>query len=322
MPNTFVQLLEEIADTYDLLGDVYRSRAYAAAAVKYRATSNPAALTPKMRALYDEYTKSGTLAILAELRAARAGVEELSKILGVGAATIEKWKQQKVTNITTLKQAVAKGKIKLTNTQRLGLQYYDDLNRRIPRADATEIVNVVTRAIKEALTLSDGRVMDDPVVTAAGSYRRGAASSGDVDILVGLNVSITAHDVVMCMIPPRQNNAFTDRVVGVVGSGDYHTTLLFKSQTGQVCQIDIIVTPMKSYAAAIMYFTGSYDFNIKMRNLASRQGYLLNQYGLFKVTPRGNVLCDTPTEADIFRELNMPNIAPKDRTAEAIPDRV
>ncbi len=31
-----------------------------------------------------------------------------------------------------------------------------------------------------------------------------------------------------------------------------------------------------------MYFTGSMEYNIKMRNIAIEKGYLLNEYGLFK----------------------------------------
>ena len=49
-----------------------------------------------------------------------------------------------------------------------------------------------------------------------------------------------------------------------------------------VRHIDIIVTDPKSYPFAVLYFTGSAGFNIKMRQHALQKGYSMSEYGISK----------------------------------------
>jgi DNA polymerase (family 10) len=66
---------------------------------------------------------------------------------------------------------------------------------------------------------------------------------------------------------------------------------------------------MKSFFPAYLYFTGSYEFNEKMRGIAKRQGYKLNEYGLYK----GEKLIQIYCEKDVFDILGMNYLEPKDR---------
>ena len=51
--------------------------------------------------------------------------------------------------------------------------------------------------------------------------------------------------------------------------------------------IDIIDTSVQEYAFAQLYFTGSAGFNAKMRNIALKKGYSLNEYRLsYKITKK------------------------------------
>ena len=45
-------------------------------------------------------------------------------------------------------------------------------------------------------------------------------------------------------------------------------------------RIDIKVYPHDQYAFALLYFTGSGNFNIRMRTNALKQGYSLSDFGL------------------------------------------
>ncbi len=74
-------------------------------------------------------------------------------------------------------------------------------------------------------------------------------------------------------------------------------------------QVDIRLVPQESYGAALLYFTGSKDFNVKMRRDAITQGYLLNEYGLMK---QGEYVAGQ-TEEEVFETLGMKYVEPKNR---------
>jgi len=51
---------------------------------------------------------------------------------------------------------------------------------------------------------------------------------------------------------------------------------------GTRLQVDLRVVPPEAYGAAIQYFTGSKEHNIKLRTITVKKGYKLNEYGLFE----------------------------------------
>ena len=72
---------------------------------------------------------------------------------------------------------------------------------------------------------------------------------------------------------------------------------------------DVFRCQSSEEASMLLYSTGSKSFNIKMRANAKRQGYLLNQHGLFK----NGKMVPTHFEADFFNILGMQWLEPKDR---------
>ena len=72
-------------------------------------------------------------------------------------------------------------------------------------------------------------------------------------------------------------------------------------------RLDIRLAIYNSYPTSIMYFTGSKDFNLKMRNKAIDLGYMLNEYGLYK---NGKPF-EINNEKDIFKLLNETFIEPE-----------
>jgi DNA polymerase/3'-5' exonuclease PolX len=79
-------------------------------------------------------------------------------------------------------------------------------------------------------------------------------------------------------------------------------------------RIDILIADPSYYYFALLYFTGSYTFNIYMRKIALEKGYSLSEYGLKDKTKKH---IDTSeiikTEEDIFKFLDIPYVPPNKR---------
>jgi DNA polymerase (family 10) len=146
---------------------------------------------------------------------------------------------------------------------------------------ATQISNYI-RAFKGA-----------DVVTAAGSLRRGRDTVGDLDLLV------TGHDLAKL----GDHLLKFSSVATVLARGDDKVS--FKLATGM--QVDVRILPAECYGAALMYFTGSKEHNVVLRDRAKRRGLKLSEYGLF----RGEEVIASQTEEEIYRALDLPWIPPE-----------
>ena len=145
-----------------------------------------------------------------------------------------------------------------------------------------------------------------------GSFRREAKNSGDFDVL--------------CTTKNKDTKIFND-IIEQLESNKYITETLAKGEKKfmGICKLprhqthrrlDMIYTDYSNYAFTLLYFTGSGQFNIEMRNHALSLGYSLSEYGLKKegkfVDNNGKTF---DTEEDIFKFLGIKYIEPKDRKA-------
>jgi DNA polymerase (family 10) len=101
-----------------------------------------------------------------------------------------------------------------------------------------------------------------------GSVRRRKETIGDADILVISNKPSAVMDYFTSM----------PEVVEVIGKGDTKSSVKLKNGLN----IDVRVVPAKSFGAALQYFTGNKDHNVKLRQIAINKGYKLNEYGVFR----------------------------------------
>ena len=85
---------------------------------------------------------------------------------------------------------------------------------------------------------------------------------------------------------------------------------IFKWKTSKPRRIDIRIIPLESYYSALLYFTGSKDFNKQMRLNAITMDYTLNEYGLYDENGK---MFKVKSEKDIFDLLNMEYITPDKR---------
>jgi DNA polymerase (family 10) len=131
-----------------------------------------------------------------------------------------------------------------------------------------------------------------------GSLRRGADTSGDIDILA------TGAD------PNVMNTLTTYRLVDrILARGDTKSSVLL---WGGI-QADLRLVPPESQGAAMQYFTGSKSHNIALRDRAISRGYKLNEYGLFRVSDGSSVA--GRTEAGIYEALGLALVPPELREA-------
>ena len=114
-----------------------------------------------------------------------------------------------------------------------------------------------------------------------GSFRRGATNSGDIDIIVtDKNNDSTIF------------NAFIDELtkknilIESLSRGDKKSLTIAKLPNKTPRRVDFMYTPYDEYGFAILYFTGSKIFNTVMRHEALKQGYTMNEHGLYKMENR------------------------------------
>jgi DNA polymerase (family X) len=235
------------------------------------------------------------LPMLEELRAqVPASVLAMVRIPGVGPKKAGAlFKELGVTTLEELRTACEQHRVqalkgfgaKTEQTILSGLAQAAQAQERMLWADA----DVRVTAIAEWLRATPGLRR----LEAAGSYRRGKDTVGDVDFLA------VADD----------GNAVMDRlgafggVEHVLGRGD--TKMSVRLSKG--LQVDLRIVPDQSYGAALQYFTGSKEHNVILRGRAKDRGLKVNEYGVF----RDEVYVAGATEEEVYRAVDLPWFPPE-----------
>ncbi|MBI1746182.1 MAG: DNA polymerase/3'-5' exonuclease PolX [Acidobacteria bacterium] len=133
----------------------------------------------------------------------------------------------------------------------------------------------------------------------AGSYRRRRETVADLDILVSC---AEAPTVMKHFVAYRQ-------VKSVLLEGPTKTTVVFNSGL----QVDLRVVEPESFAAALVYFTGSKNHNIAMRDMAKRQDLKVNEYGVFRLAGANEERLPTPSEKEVYSLLGLAYVPPEMR---------
>lgn len=234
-------------------------------------------------------------------------------IYGVGLKQATKWMDQGHNSIPDLLENAH-----LTKNQNIGIAHYEDFKTRIPRTEMDRHNGYVRETCSK---------IDDTVqFTIGGSYRRGAADSGDLDFIVTKpNATIeTLRTIILDTIIPKLFErgylkvglATTDKVDGSKwhGAAALPGTKVWR-------RIDFLLVPWDEIGAALIYFTGNDIFNRSIRLLASKKGMRLNQRGLWKDVIRGKnreritqgTLVEGKDEKKIFELLGVPWRPPEHR---------
>lgn len=230
----------------------------------------------------------------------------LSSILGIGSALATKLFDQGIKSISDLKKAISSKKVELSSGQMIGLNYYKQLARRIPRKEISDFRKVLVRILK--------KVDDNSKLTIAGSYRRGNETCGDVDILIyDPDIKTEAQAKKKKSLKEFVDKLFeTGIAIEKVSLGPTKFMGLFAwpPNSNHVLKADIRFVPQVSYLSALVYFTGSRDNNLVMRRKAQQLGYKLNEYGLFGTDAKRITF---NSERDLYKELGLKYKGPRSR---------
>jgi DNA polymerase (family X) len=164
--------------------------------------------------------------------------------------------------------------------------FKDDLAERIPRAEVAEHVKFITTVARTTV--------------AAGSFRRGAETCNDIDIIVQEPIENVIAQL-----------SAVDYIKHTFSAGQHKFSGIVKHPMfPRHRHLDIVMTNKQSYPFALLYFTGSAKHNIILRLKAKKLGLRLNEYGLF----RGDKpIPGITTEHDIFKALGVEYKEPNER---------
>jgi DNA polymerase beta len=235
-------------------------------------------------------------------------VRELLSVINIGEALAKKLVAQGVKSVADLQRKVASGKIKVGEKVKIGLKYAGTA-APIPRAEIDQIKRLLLRELAGVDKRLIGQI--------CGSYRRGRSFSNDVDFLF-IHPDIEdseSSDLLERFIERLQRRGY---VVDSLTGSDVKTKFMgfFRlNKNGKIRRIDIRFLPARSFPTAELYFTGPGPFNQKMRSIAKRKGYKLNEYGLYrhdKVTDDWRRVA-VKSEKDVFRALDIEYLTPEER---------
>jgi DNA polymerase (family 10) len=223
---------------------------------------------------------------------------ELLNIPGTGPKKVALlWKERGVASLGDLKAAVAAGKLeglkglgaKSIAQIRQGIEFLERSAGRTRLGDAWPLAQMLRQAVLEMKGVTRAE--------HAGSLRRGRETVGDLDLLCVAKDG--AHVV----------KQFTELpgVRQIMAAGKTKGSALVEHAAGQTIQVDLRVVPRESFGAAWQYFTGSKEHNVRLRELAVRRGWSLNEYGLTK----GDKVIASREEEDIYAALGLPCFPPE-----------
>lgn len=256
-----------------------------------------------IRALHE----TGSMPVLEDLKErVPKGLIEWLNISGLGPKNISKiHKKLGITEITELKEACQSGAVadlpglgkKSAEKIIKSIEYLEKFGERARLDQALEIAEPMFEFVKNL----DGVLKCE----IAGSLRRFRETIGDIDILVASEKD-NAESIFDAFVQH-------DLVVEVLGRGDTKSSI--RTENGR--QVDLRIVSEKEYPAALMYFTGSKEHNIVMRQRARDRGMSLNEYGLFKLNDAKETDFDQPvetnSETDIYQKLDLHFIPPEHR---------
>lgn len=235
-------------------------------------------------------------------------IEDLIEVFGIGRKYAFKLlNDYKIKSVAELKKKYENGEIELPENIAKGLKYLEKIKEQIPRVEIDDVHNFLLNELMKIDIHLFG--------TVCGSYRRLQETSNDVDfILIHPNYQKKEDNIKVNYLQVFVNQLISKGFLKESFTGtDVPTKYMgvFKWKNNPYRRIDIRFIPYQSYYYAILYFTGSKDFNKKMRLIAINNGYTLNEYGLYDEYGKTH---NVKSEKEIFDLLEMEYLTPDKRT--------
>lgn len=315
MNKKFIDLLSRLENLMKMKGEVFRARAYQKAKESIMAYPEKITSIEQIRGLpgigetiikkFNEFNKTGTLKLLEREKNHPRYI--FAEVYGIGPKKAKELSDMGLTNIAELRER--KDEL-LNDVQKKGLFYYEDILKRIPRAEIKDYEKEFIKAFNKVKKEGDQ-------FEILGSYRRGAKTSGDIDVVI-----------------TNKNNdkSIFDKFIKELQKENIIVELLSKGSTKSLTvgklpnystnrRLDFMYSKPDEYAFALLYFTGSMAFNVVQRRRAIELGYTMNEHGLYKLVGdkkkvKGARLDrEFPTEKSIFDFLGLVYKSPTQRTS-------
>ncbi len=237
----------------------------------------------------EEFIKKGKIKLYEDIKKKLpAGVFEIAKIEGIGIIRAENlYKKLKIKDIKSLEMAAKKGLIGDLfgfgkKTEKNILEGINFLKTKKGRISISLGIGIFERIKKELSSLKEVKKISE-----AGSLRRRKETVKDIDIVAVSNNPKKVMDFFVSL----------PEVIKVWGKGETKSSIRIK----EGIDIDLRIVKEESYGAALQYFTGSKEHNIKLRKIAISKGLKLNEYGIYK----GNKKIGGKKEKEIYSILKI-----------------
>jgi len=303
-------VFSEIASLLELSGEnPFRIRAYQRAALNIGGLSQDVAemtdeelraipgIGPDLVEKIRQFLGTGRVDLHAELKKEiPPGLLDILRVPGVGPKTAKTlYEKAGVRNLDDLETLTREGKLtglpgiqkKTEENIRKGIDTLRRGRERHPLGRAVPIAGDIIRKLRAKAPLSR--------VAVAGSLRRWKETVKDIDIL-----ATSAK-------PEKVMEVFTGLpiVTEVLARGATKSSVL----TADGIQVDLRVVEDGSFGAALQYLTGSKEHNIRLREMASRSGLKINEYGIFRESDGKRI--GGKQEGEVYKALGLPFIPPE-----------
>lgn len=318
------RVFREVADLLEIEeANPFRVRAYRNAARTVEAHAVPMekmireeedltglpAIGKEMASHIQELVETGQLSTFVELsKDVPASLIELMRLPGVGPKKARKlWKELGVETIDALAEEAEAGRVEELEgfgqkTQRKILEGIESYRRHTSRFRLFEVDELVQPLLEHMRGIAEVERAE-----VAGSWRRRRETVGDVDLLVLASEAA----------PVMERFTAFPRIARVLASGGTKGSVELRNGL----QVDLRVVPEESYGAALVYFTGSKQHNIGLRQRALERGLRVSEYGVFRVPEdgeqpeaRGPIVGERVAGRDeeaVYASLELPWIPPE-----------
>jgi len=224
---------------------------------------------------------------------------DLLKIPGLGPKGVTAvWKNLNVVTLADLKQAIEERTLeklpgfgpKKAQMLARGIAFVASVSGRILFAHALALAELITGQLKQQIDIER--------IEFAGSLRRCCETVGDIDLLAQAKDGKAIIET-FTHLPGVQE---------IRSAGETKGSVVFAEPNicPDIVQVDLRVVPAESIGAAWQYFTGSKYHNVRLREIAVKKKFKLNEYGLF----RGPKRIAGKTETQIYKKLSLSYVPP------------
>lgn len=304
----FAKLLYEIADILEMQNVQWKPNVYRRAARSIEALSKDIAslneeqleeipgVGESIAKKAFEFSKTGKVKEFEKIRKSiPEGVLEMMHIPGIGPKkAMRLFKELNIKSIAQLRRAAIKEEVR--KLEGFGAKSEHEILSGIGVVSAGKHRWLLGRILPVAKEIAS-RLQNLPFVSnaeVAGSIRRMQETCKDIDVLVISKNSGKVMDFFTKM----------SEVKKVLAKGSTKSTVILNSGI----QADVRVLEEKSFGAALQYFTGNKDHNIKLRTIAIKKKLKLSEYGVFD--RKGKHVAGR-TEAEVYKRLGLPYIDPE-----------